>query len=95
MANEESLHAQLQAIGLVVQVKAHRVVQNNEEDQYRAGLVLHPEGYGNQMGPHVFLMNRHHMIEMAREILRVLDPTTEQEILDALQRIETRLTEKE
>ena len=94
MANpNQNLHQQLQAIGRVTSVTGHQLVRNNE-DQKRAGLVLHPEGYGKEMVPMSFLMSRRNMIAMAREILRSLDPTTEQEILEALGRIEARLQEK-
>lgn len=46
------------------------------------------------LGPIGFVMNQDELVRFARDVLREFDPTPEQEILDSLKRIESRLAER-
>ena len=64
------------------------------QNQKLRELVVHSEIDGRVVAQ-TFAAPAHRLVELARHILRELDPTPEQEILDTLMRIEARLQETE
>ena len=79
----KTIHEQLSSYGAVTPVRQHNLWAN-DDDQTIIGMVLNADHHDSVP----LLFQRHVLIAMAREILRALNPTTEDEILAALHRIE-------
>ena len=70
-------------------------VAYTDPHQRNAVLVLTPDSQAAHGFPRrAYYFDRQGLTEMARGILRLLDPTTEDEILATLKRIESRLSER-
>lgn len=71
-------------------LKDWRFVTIGQEPGY--AVVFHPEPLGNgSQVPRIFLSDGPQLVKLAKTMLRNLDPSPEQEILEALKRIEARL----